>query len=147
METRKTFKAGTALEDVAAFVKSAADGITGESGSLVLVQTVKVVIATAAAGIPGAVVERLVCDLELGPESVAQIQEFMRYRAEARKKPIRTLRTLARLVAPFKGLPDNLRESIAESMAQSWTGLFYRELKGGGADRKQERGGSNGGTW
>jgi hypothetical protein len=146
METRKTFKAGTYLVDIAAYIKQAADGLTGESGSVVLVESIKVVVSTASAGIPLAAVVGIVDGLELPRECVPMVNEFLRYRTEDKKKPIKTAKTLVRLLKPFNGKPDHLRESIEESITQSWTGLFMQELKGG-TDRKQERGESDGGTW
>ena len=84
--------------------------------------------------------------LSAASESIA---EFIQYRADELKKPIRSDAALARLLKPFGSDSFAVKSAVEESMRNSWQGLFVRDAAKTQVDRsaKTEERGSRGGEW
>jgi hypothetical protein len=152
METRRTFRAGESLESLAQFVRVAADEMTGESGAAELPSAVRITVSTIAVHIPRSTVIGVVAEVGIDPrdcEAIAdKVEEFLDYRRDEKRSPIRTVTALRRLLNPFEGKPAGVLAAIDESMRQGWTGLFIRDaVAGRSLDRIQVRGESSGGTF
>jgi len=149
METRRTFKKGESLDSLAQFVRVAADEVTGDTGAAELPSAVRITVSTVSVDIPRPTIEDVVDVLGLGPGTLVaeRLEEFLDYRRDEKKKPIRTIAALTRILKPFEGKPIHAIAAIDESMTQGWTGLFVRDQPKNGGDRFQDRGESDGGTW
>ena len=144
MQKRKTFKSGTPLSSLAEFVKAAADELTGDTASALLPATLRVVVETVRETEfdPAALLD----ELNLS-DAATPVREFLEYRRNEIRSPVKTVAALRRLLLPFQGQTPLLREAVEQSMQQSWKGLFVRGI-GSQIDRTFDRsGGSDGGTW
>lgn len=144
MRKSKTFKAKEKTIDIAGFAVASALELLGLSrrtrnltGSVrVTVETIKETDELA--------IDPLLIDLGLTEARGAVIQ-FLEYRQDELRKPVKTVAALKRLLGPFATCPASLKESVEESIQQTWTGIFFR---GTGPDRTINTGGeSDGGKW
>jgi hypothetical protein len=145
MKSMKSFKKGTSLESVGHFGKTAADELTGDTGSPVLAKNIRITIEVVGDDL---VIDAVLDTFGLTPAKDS-VEKFLDFRRDELRKPIVSITALRRLLKPFRGKPGIVEAAVKESIRQGWRGLF--EGIGSGkppADRAfGQEGGSDGGTW
>lgn len=138
MRRTRTFKAGEHLESISSFVKTTADEITGDHGFPLLCGNVKITVETTQA--KELALDPVLEELELAAAKEA-VEEFLTYRRDELRKPIRSVPGLKRILKPFKANPALLAESINTTMRQGWTGLFGSDSSRSRKDHSKGRSG------
>lgn len=144
MKEHRTFKAGSAVSDLVTFLEGSLCELLGDSAPTI---SAKVRVTVELVKADDLVIDAVLAELEL-ETAKAHVEKFLAYRRDDKRKAIRSPKALRNLLLPFNARPGLLRESVDQTIAQGWLGLFPREGSNGSTrDYQTTKGGPSGGTW